>query len=64
MLSSVTHHEYGHTLHGLLLANVFSSVNVTNQNSTLMKQACMLLGMGKLNDFSIYVYVYMYWSGP
>ena len=30
----------GHTLHGLLLANAFSSVNVTNQTSMLMKQAC------------------------
>ena len=26
--------EHGHTLRGLLLANAFSSVNVTNQTST------------------------------
>ena len=29
MLSSLTHHERGHTLHGLLLANAFSSRKAT-----------------------------------
>ena len=29
-----------------------------------LNETGLLLGMGKLNDFSIYVYVYMYWSGP
>ena len=33
VLSSLTHHEHGHTLHGLLLDNAFSSLNVTNQTS-------------------------------
>ena len=53
MLSSLTHHEHGHTLHGLLLANAFSSVSVTNLNET-----GLLPGMGNLNDFSSYRYVY------
>ena len=35
-----------------------------SQTSLLMKQACCLEIMGKLNDFSRYSYVYMYQSGP
>ena len=49
MLSSLTHHElWSYNLHGLLLANAFLSVNSTNQIS----KTGLLLGMGKLNDFS------------
>jgi len=45
-----------------MLAYALSSLNVTNQTSMLMKQACVLrMGM---NDFSSYSYVNMYLWGP
>ena len=46
-----------------MLAYALSFLNVSNQTSMLMKQACVLR-MEKLNDLSSYSYVYMYLRGP
>ena len=48
----------------IISAGLCTSICQCHQPNLYVNEAGLLLGMGKLNDYSSYSYVYMYWSGP
>ena len=62
VLSSLTHHYWSYIARPIAGQCIF--ISQCHQPNLYVNETVLLLGMGKLNDFSSYSYVYIYWSGP
>ena len=58
------HHNKDKDTCFLLLAYALPSACQCHQPNIYVNETGLLQGMGDLNDFSSYSYVYMYWSSP